>query len=79
MSDDTKILEPGALENILIGAYDAFVEENARIRTKAGLTETITREAIGGCCVGALSWPEHIDTAKGRNKYIRSVITALVW
>lgn len=50
MSDDTKFLEPSVLENILIGAYDAFVEENVEIRAKVGLTETITREAIGGCC-----------------------------
>jgi hypothetical protein len=50
MSDDTKFLEPGALENILIGAYDTFVEENVGIRAKAGLTVSITREALGGCC-----------------------------
>ncbi len=50
MSDDTKFLEPGALENILIGAYDTFVEENVEIRAKAGLTVSITREALGGCC-----------------------------
>ena len=43
-------LNLAALENILIGAYDAFVEENVEIRSQAGLTETITREAIGGCC-----------------------------
>ncbi len=45
-----KILNSAALENILIGAYDAFVEENVEIRAEAGLTETITRESIGGCC-----------------------------
>jgi hypothetical protein len=50
MNDDTKFLEPGALENILIGAYDTFVEENVGIRAKAGLTVSITREALGGCC-----------------------------
>ena len=50
MSDDTKFLEPEALENILIGAYDTFVEENVEIRAKAGLTVSITREALGGCC-----------------------------
>ena len=50
MSDDSKFLESGALENILIGAYDAFVKENVEVRAKAGYTESITREAIGGCC-----------------------------
>lgn len=50
MSDDTKFLKPSVLENILIGAYDAFLEENVEIRAKAGFTESITREAIGGCC-----------------------------
>lgn len=48
--DDSKFLEPGALGNILIGAYDNFVQENVEIRAKAGLTESITREALGGCC-----------------------------
>lgn len=43
-------LNLAVLENILVGAYDAFVEENVEIRSQAGLTETITREAIGGCC-----------------------------
>lgn len=47
---DNKKLKPAALENILIGAYDDSVKENAEIRAEAGLTETITREAIGGCC-----------------------------
>lgn len=50
MSDDNKFLEPGALTNILIGAYDACVKDNAETRAKAGLTESITRKAIGGCC-----------------------------
>lgn len=36
MSDDSKFLESGALENILIGAYDAFVKENVEVRAKAG-------------------------------------------
>ncbi len=34
----------------LFGAYDDFIKENVEIRAKAGLTETITIEAIGGCC-----------------------------
>ena len=49
-NNDSKELKPAALENILIGAYDDFVKENAEIRANVGLTETITREAIGGCC-----------------------------
>lgn len=65
MSDDTKFLEPGALENILIGAYDTFVEENVEIRAKAGFTVSITREALGGCCdwcsklAGTYEYGEH--------------------
>ena len=44
------VLSVAPIENILMSAYDEFVEENARIRAEAGLKELIIREAVGGCC-----------------------------
>ncbi len=43
-------MQVAPLENILLSAYDKFVEENARIRAEAGMKEIIIREALGGCC-----------------------------
>ena len=35
------VLSVAPIENILMSAYDEFVEENARIRAEAGLKELI--------------------------------------
>lgn len=59
------VLSVAPIENILMSAYDEFVEENARIRAEAGLKELIIREAVGGCCewcsklAGTYEYDEH--------------------
>ena len=59
------VLSVAPIENILMSAYDEFVEENARIRAEAGLKELIIREAVGGCCewcsklAGIFEYGEH--------------------